>query len=235
MGKILTIAEIGHNHNGNMKLAKQMIWRAKTCGADIAKFQLYDIDYIMKTTDEHYQELKDSQLTKDQLALLYRECQEAEIEFLTSVFDAERVGWTEELGMKRYKIASRSVYDRELISAVEKTGKDVICSLGMWKGKELPRIETKGKVDFLFCVSKYPTRDEDLKNFYSLDFKTYSGFSDHTIGIQWAIVAMVLGAKIIEKHFTLDKNMVGCDQAGSANPYELGQLIACAGRIEGIR
>jgi len=152
---------------------------------------------------------------------------------MTSVFDPERVWWCEEIGVKCYKIASRSIYDKELIDAIARTGKDIIASLGMYQGKEFPKIDTYGKVDFLYCVSKYPTLPEDL-NFLEVDFNRYSGFSDHTIGIEAALVAMARGAKIIEKHFTLDKKMHGPDHIISMERQELRQMVEFSRKFEVI-
>lgn len=231
--KITIIAEIGQNHNGDMRLAKELIRSAKENGADIAKFQLFDTDYIFKPEFEWYKEAKQAELTKEQLKELFKECQKVGIEFLASVFDPERVRWTEEIGMKRYKIASRSIYDQELLKAVAKTGKDMIISLGMYKGKEFPKIKTKGRVFFLYCVAKYPTHYQDL-DFPNVDFNKYSGFSDHTLGIEAALVAMARGAKIIEKHLTLDKNMPGPDHKSSMEPKELRELVNYARKFEKI-
>ncbi len=230
---MLIIAEIGQNHNGDMVIAKKLVSAAKEMGADIAKFQLYDVDSIFQSDFEWYKEAKEAQLSSEQVTDLSNWCQQVGIEFMASVFDVERVGWCEEIGMKRYKIASRSIYDRELINAIADTGKDIIASLGMYRGKEFPQIDTSAKVDFLYCISKYPTKPEDL-NFLEIDFSKYSGFSDHTIGIEAAIVAMARGARIIEKHFTLDKKMHGPDHSASMEPEELRQLVEFSQKVEKI-
>ena len=230
---MLIIAEIGQNHNGDMKIAKELISVAKERGADIAKFQLYDVDSIFPPTFEWYKEAKEAQLTKEQVVELAGWCQKFGIEFMSSVFDTERVEWCQGIGMKRYKIASRSIYDKELISAITKTGKDIIASLGMYKEKEFPQIKTTGKVDFLYCVAKYPTAPEEL-NFLKVDFDKYSGFSDHTIGIEAALVAMARGARIIEKHFTLDKKMHGPDHCVSMEPEGLSQIVEFSRKFEAI-
>jgi N-acetylneuraminate synthase/N,N'-diacetyllegionaminate synthase len=230
---MLIIAEIGQNHNGDMAIAKKLIHLASEKGADIAKFQLYDVDKIFTPDFEWYNEGKEAQLTKEQAFYLVNECDEDGIEFMASVFDLERFGWTEEIGMKRYKIASRSIYDGELINAIASTGKDMIVSLGMWEGEGFPVIKTSGRMDYLYCVSKYPTMPEDL-DFLSVDFNNYSGFSDHTIGVEAPLVAMSRGARIIEKHFTLDKNMHGPDHALSMEPDELELLVNYADKIENI-
>ncbi len=222
--KPLIIAEIGQNHNGEMEIARKLISAAKEGGADVAKLQLYDVDAIFPPSFEWYKEAKEAQLTQEQVVELADWCQKVGIEFMASAFDPERVAWCQKIGIKRYKIASRSIYDKQLIAAIAKTGKDIIASLGMYQGKEFPEIKTSGKVDFLYCVAKYPALPQDL-NFLAVDFNQYSGFSDHTIGIEAALVAMARGARIIEKHFTLDKQMHGPDHAGSMEPQELRQLV----------
>lgn len=227
---MLIIAEIGQNHNGNIGVAKELIHAAKAKGADIAKFQLYDVDKIFSPNFEWYKEAKEAQLSKAQVFDLARECAKLNIEFCASVFDLERFYWTEELGMKRYKIASRSIYEKELIDAVAKTGKDIIVSLGMYQEKGFPKIETRGKVDYLYCVAKYPAMPQDL-NFADVDFTRYSGFSDHTIGNAASFIAMARGAKIIEKHFTLSKKMHGPDHAGSMDPGELEEIVTFARKV----
>jgi len=228
---MLLIAEIGQNHNGDIKVAKKMITVAKECGADIVKFQLYDVDSIFDKDFKWYKEAKQAQLNFEQVKELKEECDRVGIEFLASVFDIERLNWTLEIGMDKLKIASRSVCNKELLEATAKSGKDMIVSLGMYKGKRFPKINTQRKVDFLYCVSKYPTRFEDL-DFSKIDFTKYAGFSDHTIGIEASVVAMARGARIIEKHFTLDKNMHGPDHKCSMDPSELKQLAAYSKWIE---
>ncbi len=225
---IEVIAEIGHNHNGNIKLAKQMIWEAKECGASAAKFQLYDVNKIKKPWQSRYFELKAAELGRKEVEELFKECQKADIEFFASVFDKERIKWLEDLGVRRYKIASRSIYDEELIKAIEKTGKPIIASLGAWKGEGFPKI--KGRVSYLYCVSEYPAYI--TTEMFPARFDKYDGFSDHTIGCYWAREAIKRGAKIIEKHFTLSKTLPGHNQKGSAEPWELKDLITYAKQHE---
>jgi N-acetylneuraminate synthase/N,N'-diacetyllegionaminate synthase len=141
---------------------------------------------------------------------------------MASVFDVERIAWLEAVGMRRYKIASRSINDTELIAAVAATGKPIIASLGWWKESQFPRIEAS-RVDFLHCVAKYPAPLDELA-LGSVDFDRYAGFSDHSIGTTAACSAFVLGARILEKHMTLDKNAYGPDHACSMTPQELGAI-----------
>lgn len=227
MNKVLVIAEIGHNFNGNMRLAKLMIEEAKSCGADIAKFQLYDTDKIKKPWQSRYLELKFAELTKEDVFELKAHCDKVGIEFMASAFDVERLGWLEEAGVKRHKIASRSINDKELIKAMEATGKPIIASLGYWKGEEFPKIKN---CSFLYCVSEYPAYL--TTEMFPKEFSDYTGFSDHTIGCYWAREAVKRGATIIEKHFTLSHELPGHDQKGSAEPWELKDFIAYVRQIE---
>jgi len=218
------IAEIGQNHNGDMDMAIELIQQAKENGADVAKFQLYDAKTLFpKDGNEWFDYNCKTELTRDQLKLLSIECERIGIEFMSSVFDIERIFWLEDIGVRRYKIASRSVYDIDLISAVAKTSKRIIMSLGHWRGEELPSYEVPGGVDFLYCISKYPTPLNEVK-LSIVDFKVLSGFSDHTLGITSCIAAFSRGARIVEKHFPLDKQLYGPDHACSMDPNELKQL-----------
>ena len=221
------MAELGNNFFGNIDWAKKMIWEAKKCGADIAKFQLYDINKIKKPWQSRYFELMMGQLTFEQAKELKKECDKADIEFMASVFDIERVKWCEELEVKRYKIASRSIRDTELIRAMERTKKPLIASLGVWNEIGAPNIKN---CQFLFCVSEYPAYITN--DIFPAQFDEYAGFSDHSIGMYWAREALKRGATIIEKHFTLNKDLPGHDQKGSAEPYELKDFVAYARQIE---
>jgi N-acetylneuraminate synthase/N,N'-diacetyllegionaminate synthase len=218
------IAEIGQNHNGDMQLARRLIAEARAAGADVAKFQVYDARALFpKEGNEWYDYNCKTELGRADIEMLANECAREGIEFMASVFDVERVGWLEQVGMRRYKIASRSVRDNELIEAVAKTGKPMLVSLGMWGEPDFPKIVAPGGVEFLYCVSKYPTEFSDLQ-FRGVDFAKYAGFSDHTLGIDAAMIALSRGARIIEKHFTVDKDMYGPDHSGSMTPSELASL-----------
>ena len=221
---MLIIAEVGHNGNGNMRLNKLLIDEAKTCGADAVKFQLYDTDKIKKVWQSRYMELKMAELTYEDLIELKKHADKVGIEFMASAFDPERVEWLEQIGVKRHKLASRSIYDTETINAMEKTKKPIIASLGAYKGKSFPYIKN---AKYLYCVSEYPAYITELPS-----FEKYDGFSDHTIGCYWAREAIKKGAQIIEKHFTLDKRLPGFNQKGSAEPWELKDLVTFARQHE---
>jgi sialic acid synthase SpsE len=215
------IAEIGQNHNGDMHLASELIRLARDNGADVAKFQVYDARKLFPSEGNSWFAYNcQTELTREQVDYLADECRKAGIEFMASVFDVDRIAWLEGAGVARYKIASRSIGDQALIAALCETGKPLVASLGMWKGKEFPRIEHRTPVQFLFCVSKYPTALEDL-NFSQVDFDRFAGFSDHTIGISASIAAFARGAAILEKHFTSDKTLYGPDHECSMTAADL--------------
>jgi sialic acid synthase SpsE len=215
------IAEIGQNHNGDMTRACEMIKKAKENGADAVKFQVYNAQSLFPKEDNPWFEYNcKTELSRDDISLLAEKSEKAGIEFLASVFDSERIAWLEEVGVKRYKVASRSVYDSELIQALCSTGKPLLVSLGMWNKKEFPNFETSARVDFLYCVSKYPAPASEMR-LDKVDFTSYSGLSDHTLGMSSAMQAFSRGARIVEKHFTLDKNAYGPDHSLSMDSEEL--------------
>ena len=221
---MLIIAEIGLNHNGDMHLAQCMIDEARAAGADIVKFQIFDPSKLFPQDFEWMDYHIRVRLSFEQVKLLRNYCDHVGIEFCASVFDLEGLEWCDTLDVRRLKVASRSIYDSALIGAMSETGKDMIVSLGMWDGPSFPEISTAGRVDFLYCVAKYPTPLSDI-NFSRVDFSKYGGFSDHTEGIDAAAVAIARGARIIEKHFTLSKMMDGPDHICSVEPHELRQLV----------
>jgi N,N'-diacetyllegionaminate synthase len=220
----LLISEIGQNHNGDINLAKEMIISSYNNGADVAKFQFYDAKKLFsKKKNPWFKYNLSTELSFDDIEELYSFCNQVGIEFMASTFDIQRLQFLESLGVKRHKIASRSIVDKALINSALETGKELIISLGQWNGPMFPKFETENKISFLFCVSDYPTKLNDI-SFSNVDFSMYTGFSDHTIGIDAAKVAVSRGAQIIEKHFTLDKNSFGPDHSCSMTPNELKEL-----------
>ncbi|MCB0323677.1 MAG: N-acetylneuraminate synthase family protein [Bdellovibrionales bacterium] len=220
----LLIAEIGQNHNGDLSLAIELIHAAAEHGADVAKFQIYDAKALFpREGNEWFDYNCRTELSRDAIGQLSEECKKCGIEFMASVFDVERVGWCEEIEMKRYKVASRSVRDSSLLDRLSITEKPLIISLGHWNEPALPIIRANRDVAYLYCIARYPTELADI-DFSTVDFKKFAGFSDHTVGLTAAMVALSRGASIIEKHFTLDKTMYGPDHSGSMTPDELGML-----------
>ena len=232
---MVIIAEIGINHNGNIHLAHELIRQAKISGADIAKFQFYDPEKIFGPNGtypdkKNYEFALTVQFDYEQAKLLKKWCDEEEIEFMASAFDIERFEWVESLKVKRHKIASRAVQDKELCQKIFKTKKETFISLGFWGKKETPYKYAHAK--YLYCVPKYPCPPQDLKLPASFVNSVYQGFSDHTIGIAAALTAVMRGATIIEKHFTLNKGLVGPDHICSMTPEELRDLSVHARDLE---
>lgn len=215
------IAEIGQNHNGDIKLAKELIYAAKENGADVAKFQIFNAKKLFsKKNNPWYRDNLKAELSIKNIIELNEICKKIKIEFMASVFDTKLLSITEEIKMKRYKVASRSVFDKKLVSKILSFKKPTIISLGFWNKKTFPFDKLNHSIFYLYCVSKYPTKIKDLSLSKKL-FKKVDGFSDHTVGIKSAIKAINFGAKIVEKHFTLDKKMRGPDHQLSITPKEL--------------
>jgi len=218
------IAEIGQNHNGDMGLAKELIFAASENGADVAKFQVFWAEETFgKEGNKWFEYNQSTQLSRDDVFLLSEVCKEARIEFMASAFHPRFVGWLEEADVDRYKLASREILNQELMNVYLSTGKPIIVSLGHWSKSEFPKFSSTDLISYLYCISKYPTSLEDI-NFSKVDFTKYDGFSDHTIGVSAPMIALSRGAEIIEKHFTLDKSLFGPDHSGSMTPAELSLL-----------
>ena len=229
--KFMIIAEIGQNHNGSMSLAKELICAAHEAGADIAKFQLFEARKLFsKENNPWYEYNLSTELKLEQAEMLFNFCNSIGIEFMASAFDVQRVSWLESFGVRHHKIASRSIHDQDLIDMLSNTGKPLLVSLGFWKSKSLPKFSDMRNVHFLHCISQYPAPFEQVK-LSEIDFDVISGLSDHCLGLAASLAAISRGAKIIEKHFTLDKKMYGPDHSCSATPNELRDLVSLAREI----
>ena len=221
---MIFIAEIGMNHNGNFGLIYELCRQAKFAGADIAKFQLGwrckegEINRLLPKDIEHIQKC----------------CNHLQIEPMFSVINQDAWDTLEKMDFKRWKVASRTVRDNEpWVRSMIATGKETIISLGMWDSPELP-YGTPKNVKYLWCKSAYPAYPWDMtelpKNFTD---SPYYGYSDHTVGIEVPLLAISRGAKMIEKHFTLDKSDTSIrDHALSATPDEFAQLVQIGRAME---
>ena len=215
-----------------------MIRQARIAGADIAKFQFYDPYTIFGPQGTHpddatLQQALTVQFGFEQAKRLKGWCDEEGIEFMASVFDVERFEWMQALGVKRHKIASRAVQNRELCDRVLATEQEMIVSLGFWTDVRPPFESPHAR--YLYCVPKYPCEYGDLHLPASFAASIYDGFSDHTLGIEAALVAVGRGARIIEKHVTLNKGLPGPDHVCSVTPDELTELCRYAHLMEKIR
>ena len=221
---MIFIAEIGMNYNGNFNLCYEMIKQAKLSGANIAKFQLGWRDGPGEI----------NQLDKKKIQKIINWCKYHEVQPLFSIISDNAYKMIKNIKISKYKIASRSLkYNFELVKKIVKENpkKEIIISLGMWNKKNLP-FKNKN-VKYLWCVSKYPAFNEDLRKFPKKFSKNlFFGYSDHTIGIETCLLAISRGAKLIEKHFTLDKSDTTIrDHALSATPEEFRNMVNIGNEI----
>ncbi len=241
MKKTFIIAECGINACGNLEVAKQQIDLAAACGCNAVKFQIYDTDklYNYDRTVKSYKDSQRGWFSHKNFRVL---ADYSSIEWFATPFDEEAVALLEDIGVSRYKVASRSVIDHKLLECIAKTNKPVLMSTGSHT------IETvKSALDILggnvstllYCVTDYPTKVKDL-NFGRMTkmagiLKLPYGFSDHTTGIWASLEAVRLGAEVIEKHFTLSRGMEGCDQICSIEPLEMKLLVKSIRQFETYR
>lgn len=221
----LFVAEIGLNHNGSFDLARELVREAKLAGADIAKFQFGWRDG----------EGEMNQIDLDRARWLKAWCDYLDIEFMASVITPEAFEMAKEVGMDRYKIASRTVKEYpDLCEEILAMGNETFISLGMWDEEEFPfGPPDEKRLRYLYCVSNYPTYPADLGDFPdAFGPDGYYGYSDHTLGLQTCMLALARGARYIEKHFTLDKSsQVIHDHVLSATPDEFRQLTDLGGAV----
>lgn len=244
---VFVIAEAGVNHNGDPALAAELVIAAKAAGADAVKFQTFDPDSLVSAGAEtaDYQKLatgNDDQqdmlrgLVLDDAAhkALFAQCAGLGIEFISTPFDARSAEMLVALGVRRLKVGSGDVTNIPLLRRMAEFDLPVILSTGMADMVEIDRavaaLEPLGKrLSLLHCVSAYPTpmQDANLNAVRTLEacFGLTVGYSDHTLGIWAAPAAVALGARIIEKHLTLDRTMPGPDHAASLEPDAFGEMV----------
>ena len=238
--KVIIIAEIGENHMGNMDLAEEMIKEAALAGAQIVKFQSYRKETFL-TSDPEYSWFQKVSLSDEDHFMLQKCANNNNVEFMSAPFDMNRaIFLCETLGLRRLKVASGKMNDRDLLGYLNNHCEEIFLSTGMANLVEIRESLSylkKVKVNLLHCVSQYPLENKNanlkaintlIKEFPNLDI----GYSDHTCGILAPIVALTLGAVVIEKHFTLDKNFPeGTDHVLSATPEELKEIVDSAKEI----
>lgn len=235
------IAEIGENHIGNPDLARAMLIAAARAGADIVKFQSYratDVD----PADPERDWFARVELSDELHAELQHLAQEENVGFMSSPFSVERARLLcERLGCRRIKIASSELLHGPLLDYVDTHAEEVFLSTGMATVEEirqaLSHLTRVRKIWILHCVTQYPAQDEEanLRALTTLKqaFPQHGiGYSDHTVGIDAAIAAVALGARVIEKHFTLSKGLPGTDHILSATPDEFAEMVRRVRRLE---
>ncbi|CAM3280336.1 N-acetylneuraminate synthase [Helicobacter labetoulli] len=259
MSKVLIIAEAGVNHNGDINLAKKLIDVAAESGADIVKFQTakaenvvsrfakkceYQIENTGNGTESQLEMIQKLVLDDSAWPILIDYCKQKNIEFLSTPFDIESVGLLHNLGLRIFKIPSGEITNLPYLREIGKLNQQVILSTGMANLGEIESaIEVlvdsgtkRENITLLQCNTEYPTpfADVNLKAMKSLKkaFRLPVGYSDHTPGIAIPLAAVGMGAKVIEKHFTLDKNMEGPDHKASLEPHELKAMVQGIREIE---
>ena len=256
--KVTIIAEAGVNHNGSIRIAKKLIDIASDAGSDIIKFQTYKTEnlitknapkakYQKKTTnikETQFEMLKKLELNERQHEVLIEYCSKKKIEFLSSPFDLPSIDLLKKLNLKRLKIPSSELTNHIYLKKISSFKGEIIFSTGMSTLNEIKSVYdflikngvNKKKISILHCNSDYPTdfNDVNLRSMLLIKkrLNVNIGYSDHSVGSEVPIAAAALGAKIIEKHFTLDKKMEGPDHKVSLDPIELKYMIKCIRNVE---
>lgn len=254
-GKTFIIAEAGVNHNGNMNIAKEMIDVALDAGADAVKFQTFKTeDLILENIEKapyqkvttgceetQYEMLRRLEVTREQNRELMNYCKKKGIIFLSTPFEEKSLNELDELGVPAFKVAATDLTNIQFLRQVAKKGKPVILSAGMCYLEEvLKALEAiypiNRAVILLQCTANYPIQDAEANinviRTFKDKFGILTGYSDHSEGVGASPYAVAVGAKVIEKHFTLDKTMEGPDHRASVSPQELRQLVVDIRRVE---
>ena len=255
MGGVYIIAEAGVNHNGRYDLACKLVDAAKTAGVDCIKFQTFKsknlvscnankAEYQKDTTGDgsQFDMLKKLELSYDEFLSLKAYCDKGGICFLSTPFDFEGIDFLNSIDMPFWKIPSGEITNYPYLVAIAKLRKPVVMSTGMCEMAEIEAainvLKKNGTKDIklLHCNTEYPTPYEDvnLRAMHTMQnaFGLEVGYSDHTKGIEVPIAAVALGATVIEKHFTLDRNMEGPDHKASLEPDELAAMVSSIRNIE---
>uniref|UniRef100_UPI004048E53F N-acetylneuraminate synthase n=1 Tax=Orrella sp. TaxID=1921583 RepID=UPI004048E53F len=256
--RCLIIAEAGVNHNGDIELAKRLIDEAATAGADIVKFQTFSADrlvtniapkadYQNRTTgsaESQADMLTKLELTPEMHELLLAHCKLKGIEFFSTGFDVESLDYLHSIGLSRFKVPSGEITNLPYLRHLAWFGKPIILSTGMANLGEIEAaidvLESGGlkrqDITVLHCNTEYPTpmADVNLRAMSSIRdaFDVAVGYSDHTLGIEVPISAVALGATVIEKHLTLDRDLTGPDHRASLEPGEFAEMVRCIRNIE---
>lgn len=257
--KVLIIAEAGVNHNGSLELACKLVSAAAIAGADYVKFQTFKADKLVikdapkadyqinntsSNKDSQYEMLKKLEMSEDWHHKLQSFAASEGIGFLSTGFDEYSIDMLDDLGIPFFKIPSGEITNKPYLQHIASKGKPVIVSTGMASmneiGAALDVLESTGilrsMIRVLHCNTEYPTpmQDVNLLAMHTIQkqFGVEVGYSDHTLGIEVPIAAVALGACVIEKHFTLNRNMEGPDHAASLEPNELKDMVRSIRNIE---
>ena len=241
--KVTIVAEIASNWEGSITKAKKLIKECKKAGADAIKFQVWRATDLYNKNHPNWLEIKKSELTFKNIKLLKCFADKKNIDFFCSLFYPRAVEFLNSLNVKMFKVASRTCtfrdqYSYETLQKEAQTGKPIIISMGMGGNKnKIKKIFSQNKTIFCYCISKYPTK---LNEIHWDQARKFDGFSDHTLGIVAPIIFTMIkkqeGGKniIIEKHVKL-KNSKGPDASSSINTSELTQMISAIRKIEKLK
>lgn len=258
MNKTIIIAEAGVNHNGSLEIAKQLVEKAAAAGADYVKFQTFKTENLVTASaskaeyqiqntgnqDSQFNMLKKLELSEADHYALKAHCANHGIKFISTPFDLDSIDFLADLGMDFFKIPSGEITNFPYLKRIAQKGLPVVLSSGMATLEDLNHtiavLERFGldrkQITLLHCTTEYPTpmSEVNLKAMQTLrdTFQVPVGYSDHTQGIEVSIAATALGAAIIEKHFTLDRNMEGPDHIASLEPDELKSLVESIRNID---
>jgi N-acetylneuraminate synthase/N,N'-diacetyllegionaminate synthase len=257
--KVIIIAEAGVNHNGDFENAKKLILAAANAGADYVKFQTFKADKLVSKDAQkaEYQKanLKDEgntqydMLKKLEMSELWhydliKYANECGIKFLSTGFDEDSIDFLDSLNIDLFKVPSGEITNKPYLEHIAKKGKPVVISTGMSNMKEIKDAVdifkkyqiSNNEITILHCNTEYPTPMQDVNllamNSIQNELGVNVGYSDHTLGIEVPIAAVALGAVLIEKHFTLDRNMEGPDHLASLTPEELKKMVSSIRNIE---
>ncbi|MDV6316965.1 N-acetylneuraminate synthase [Idiomarina sp. HP20-50] len=259
---VIVIAEAGVNHNGDVAIAKELVRAAAKAGADYVKFQTFKTAsnisktapkarYQIETTgkeETQYQMVKKLELSDSEHTEIYKECNNANIKFLSTPFDVDSLDLLLKLGLPMLKIASGELTNLPLLRAYasrySSLGRPVLLSTGMANLEEISKAVNaltengveKEHIVVLHCTTEYPAPFDEI-NLRALKSMSETlglpvGYSDHSLGVEVPIAAVTLGAKVIEKHFTLDKTSSGPDHRSSLEPDEFKYMVQCIRNIE---
>lgn len=260
MQHVLIIAEAGVNHNGSLELAKRLVDKAVEAGADVIKFQTFKAEKLVsksakqaeyqkknigtKDDDSQYNMLKKLELSERDHQELVDYCKECGIQFFSTAFDLDSIEYLHSLNLGIWKIPSGEITNYPYIKKIAQYHEPVILSTGMCEMEDITAVMNalqdngvhKDQITILHCNTEYPTPFEDV-NLLAMQqikekFRVSTGYSDHTKGIEVPIAAVALGASVIEKHFTLDRNMEGPDHKASLEPDELKAMVSAIRNIE---
>lgn len=256
--KVLIIAEAGVNHNGNLETAKELIDKASDAGADFVKFQTFKASGLVtknakraeyqdsntKNNDSQYEMLKKLELSEDAHDILIEYCKSKGIKFLSTGFDLDTLEFLNKLNIELFKIPSGEITNLPYLRKIASFKKPVVMSTGMASMQEVTEAFTvlvkeglkKENITIVHCNTEYPTPMEDVNlkamNSIGKQLDVNIGYSDHTLGIEVPIAAVALGAIVIEKHFTLNRNLPGPDHRASLEPGELKLMVESIRNIE---